>query len=124
MLNFILKYRDEGNHQGAGIALTIYRMLEIASYKQNLKPLPKLTEDISVSVEEEIAKMGEDYFVDDVVERLREDNTLLAEVVAREINSAGNRKSVKPTVEMYRMLEIAEEEDMSAKLANGNFEKN
>lgn len=124
MTDFVFKHVDDGNLRGIGFALIIYNTLETASYKQHLKPLPIITKDISVLVEKEIAARQEGDFTYEMIKRIREDDKVLVSIIDDEVNLANSFESVEPALEMYHMLEIAEEDERSEKLANGNLEKN
>jgi hypothetical protein len=124
LLDFFRELDTTGNYSGMSFALVIYEMLEIASYKQNMKPLPIITQDIAVLVENEVNSKGEDYFVDNMYQHLKEDNKLIADSFGETLAVKNSLSELIPISKMYRMLEIAEEEETSAKLINGNFEKN
>jgi len=55
--------------------------------------------------------------------RLREDNTLIAGSIDKTLINIKDIDELLPTIKMYRMLEIAEEEELLAKLANSKIEE-
>ena len=106
ILDVILKRSRSGNYTGVGFALTVYRMLEIASEEEHMGELPVITKDITNRVKGEYVGRQKGFFYD-MLGRLREDNGWIAASIDEMLDETGDLESVIPAVEMYRMLEIA-----------------
>jgi hypothetical protein len=96
MLNFILEQKKEGNDQGGGFTIMVYSLLETAYKKQYCEDLPVINSNTASLVEQEIAVKQEEGFFYEMLERLRDDNGLLADCIDRELNSTNDLKSVIP----------------------------
>ncbi|MBR9683651.1 hypothetical protein GOV03_03875 [Candidatus Woesearchaeota archaeon] len=111
---FFIEHQKAGNYMGATFAISVYQMLKIASEQQQLGKLPIISDGGIRLVGEELSTKSKDGFFYEMIERLREDNRVLAVTLDRQLNRSNDLNSVIPAVELYRMLEIAAEKELES----------
>ena len=120
MYSFLLKCVSEKNYHGISVVLVVRDLLEIAAQQQYFGELPVIAPNIAQRVDDEVKTKGEGFYYE-MIERLREDNGLLINVLDRELNNTNDLPTATPALEMYRMLEIASEKQLTDLVANAEY---